>query len=102
MKKPSENKVMRITSAPNGQAPLHIREKWIGVEIPYIEIGTPNAVGVVDHMPVKQYEAFTVNQTDALMALRKKSPEAADWWKDMGFPVPGAYFTFNLKCAEVI
>lgn len=102
MKKPTGNKVMRITSVPNGQAPLHIREKWIGVEIPFIEMGTPKSVGVIDGKPVKRHEAFTVNQTEALTALREKSPEAADWWKNMGFPIPGIHFTFNIECAEVI
>ena len=95
---------MRITSAPTGQAPLEIREKWIGVEMPFLEVGMPTGSvrGVLDGKKVKPHKAFTVDQEAALKALRERSPEAADWWKDYGFPVEGAQFTFNAECAEII
>lgn len=104
MKDNSKNGIMRITSAPVGQAPLEIREQWIGVEIPFLEVGMPagSAHGVLNGETVKPYKAFTVDQTEAIDALRKKSPEAASWWESMGFPKKGGQFTFNAECAEVV
>ena len=104
MKDNTRNRIMRITSVPTGQAPLHIREKWIGVEIPFIELKTPQGpvCGVVDGGLVKVGNSFIVDQVAALTALREKSPEAADWWADVGYPIPGAQFTFNAECAEVV
>lgn len=104
MKDNTKNGRMRITSAPTGQAPLEIREKWIGVEISFLDIGMPTGSirGVLNGEKVKPHRAFTVDQVEALTALREKSPEAADWWQEMGFPVEGAQFTFNIECAEVI
>jgi hypothetical protein len=104
MKDKGKNGIMRITSAPTGQAPLEVREKWIGVEIPFLDIGMPTGSvrGVLDGQKVKLHSAFTVDQVEALSALRKKSSKAADWWARMGFPIEGAQFTFNVECAEVI
>jgi len=95
---------MRVTSAPTGQAPLEIRQKWIGVEIPFLEIGVPtgSVSGILNGKKVKPHKVFIVDQVEALTALRKKSPKAADWWKGVGFPIAGAQFTFNVECAEVV
>lgn len=96
--------MMRITTTPSGQAPLAIREKWIGVEIPFLEIGMPEGSvhGVLNGEKVKPQNGFTVDQETAISALRQKSPEAADWWNENGFPMFFGQFTFNVSCAEVI
>jgi len=104
MKDNTKNGRMRITSAPTGRAPLEIRKAWIGVEIPFLEIGMPEGSvhGVLNGQKVKPHQAFTVDSTEAIRALKKKSPDAANWWKAMGYPIPGVQFTFNVECAEVI
>ena len=88
---------IRIVSVPAGEAPLEIRQKWVGVEIPTVcfESATQDARGVLSktrQAPVAQY---LVLQTAALEALAKHDPAAAAWWQKAGFPVPEKCFGFK-------
>ncbi|MCX6716249.1 MAG: hypothetical protein NT077_04560 [Candidatus Taylorbacteria bacterium] len=104
MKDNTRNGRMRIVKTPSGQVPVAIRNEWIGVEMPFLEVGIPrgSVVGVVNGKKVKPAQCFIVDQQEALNALRKKTPAAADWWNRMGFPWPLGQFTFNAECAEII
>ena len=105
MKDNTKNGVMRITSVPTGHAPIELRKKWIGVEVPLLEVGIPTGLGrsaLDSRKTIKPFRGFIVDQVEALTALRRKSPEAADWWQEMGFPIKGAQFLFNVGCGEVI
>jgi hypothetical protein len=104
MHKHTAKQIMRIKSAPRGQAPLAIREQWIGVEIAYVSVGLPEGTirGAMSLEEVAKHEVFVVEQNVAIDALRKKSREAADWWNRMGFPMPGTQFTFERECADIV
>jgi len=69
---------IRITSTPPGIAPEWVREQWVGVEIPlpkHDEDGIQ--VGVPDNL-----FGYQVETKVAIEALRKKSPEAVEWWEE--------------------
>ncbi len=101
--------LIRFTSVPRGGAPLWVREKWIGVEVPclFSHDGVPN-VGesnrdVETGLEVPDYPGYIVLQTHALEALRRKSPEAAEYWDGCGFPNHEfALFLFEIGSAEVV
>ncbi|MFA6158138.1 MAG: hypothetical protein WC763_00720 [Candidatus Paceibacterota bacterium] len=94
MKDNTRNGIMLIKEAPTGPAPLEIRRLWIGVRIPFIEVGrrsdTPNGM------------VFTVDQEVAIRELMKSSLEAAGWWRRQGYPMPEGLFTFNAGCADIV
>ena len=95
---------IRIIAVPAGEAPLEVREKWIGVEIPdasYDPISR-GAREVVSGAPVAPQACFCVLQKDALMALAQKSEAAAGWWVKAGFPKHEECFSFRKDEAEIV
>lgn len=101
--------VIRFTSAPRGGAPIEIREQWIGIEVQclfsYDGVKRENESlhDVVSGLSIPDYPGYVVFQTQAIEALEKKSPEAAIFWKEIGFPQGlFALFLFNLESAEVV
>jgi hypothetical protein len=90
--------MIRITSVPPGEAPLWVREKWVGLELPTYGPALPriyNTVGVVTgpssrlgclfavlRRRSKKTSGHLVNGEAALIALAEVSPEAAAWWRD--------------------
>jgi hypothetical protein len=99
---------IRITSTPRGEALEDIRKEWIGVEIPclfYEDTPTQDSHtrGVLSEGKQEFYKHYVVFQSDALIALRAKSPRAADWWAECGYTEtsPGR-FSFDEDCAHVI
>jgi hypothetical protein len=100
---------VRFISAPRGGAPIEVREKWIGVEVPclFSHDGSPQAGDtlhdVVSGMEIPDYPGYIILQTMAIEELRKKSPFAATWWNKHGFPYHDlAIFLFSLESAEVV
>ena len=101
--------VVRFTSVPKGDAPLKIRQKWVGVEVPclFSHDGVPQEGDrlhdVVSGMEIPDYPGYIILQAMAIEELKKKSPFAATWWKKHGFPHhPIAIFLFSLESAEVV
>lgn len=85
-----------VDAVPSGEAPLWVREAWIGVEIPYHFKGFYQTLSIL----TSQLEPFRPNycalQSEALEALEKKSVEAARWWREHGFPrYTGDQFCFD-------
>jgi hypothetical protein len=81
----------RPTTVPVGGAPLHIRQRWIGVPLPVrrprpVE-GPESYVGrdVADRRIERQIsDGVRVALDDAIAALRYFGEEdAADWWEDL-------------------
>ncbi|MHB8409263.1 MAG: hypothetical protein ACYDHY_14390 [Acidiferrobacterales bacterium] len=74
-----------IVSVPPGQAPLWVRQKWVGVEIPLLTLVgasaiTTNVRGEPAAPMITGGCAVTIH--DAISALKKTSPEAAAWWEN--------------------
>ena len=101
--------VIRFTSVPKGGAPISIREQWIGVEVPclFSHDGVPKKGDgmrdVITGLDVPDYPGYIVLQTMAINALQEKSPEAAAYWNECGFPNHNlALFLFSLESAEIV
>ncbi len=84
--------------APPGEAPLWVRQKWVGLDLPvarYSDRGRFLGLGVLT-MPrswwgqwlavargrAEQIAGYTVEAAPAFGILGEKSPEAAAWWRE--------------------
>lgn len=94
-----------VTKTPDGEAPLEIRKRWVGIEIPCLCFSerSDSASGVLSGGKLPQEPRYIVSQTDALETLEKVDPEAARWWRDRGFPKhPMALFSFRAEEVRVL
>lgn len=86
------NGSIRITKVPDGEVPVEIRNYWVGLVLPVVEI-TDEISGV---------PMYVVLQSVALEALSQKSPTTLTWWESNGFPRAEECFGFKVSDAEVV
>lgn len=100
----SSNKVQtgrfEIVSVPHGEAPLWVREQWVGLIVRgFIGQITKSGVtrGVLSKKTLRSNsDDVHVFEDEALALLAQKSPEAAKWWQDRGYPRgPGFALVFH-------
>lgn len=110
---------IRIKSTPPGEAPEHVRQAWIGLEIPVPPrfAGRRRGYGVgVLSGPKSRFGAllamlfgraqrevgYVVEASVAVNLLASRSPEAAAWWREHAprFIEPGRYFMFAAESCE--
>jgi len=93
-----------IMKTPEGEAPDWVRVQWVGVPLPclpYYSLIT-DRIGTVTEEPEPDAVGFVVPQDRALEALEKKSPRAAQWWREHGFPAENKFFFFAKECAHIV
>jgi hypothetical protein len=94
----AQPRYIRVVRVPPGEAPLWVREKWVGLELPLArgESGPRHTLtsGVVSG-PRNRFAAlwrallgrlpdqagYAVYVIDALAVLEKTAPEAVEWWR---------------------
>ena len=90
--------MIRIASAPPGEAPLWVRESWVGLELPAYGRGSPftyRTIGVVSgprsflgafwallRGGTKNTSGYAVKSRTALAALEAVNPDAVAWWRE--------------------
>jgi len=90
---------LRITSVPPGEAPLWVREKWLGLSLPLAQRKSPPLTlqvsgvltgpksfvyGVIGFL-LGRYEkqsGYVIETLAAIEVLAQSSPEAAAWWRE--------------------
>ena len=84
---------------PAGEAPLHIRKKWIGCgELPVSAIHNNGGItGVLTGKQSRDHDGivYSVDQEEAIEILSQTYPEAAAWWNDHGYPKKDQNFCFR-------
>ena len=92
------SKTIRIVGIPPGQAPLWVREKWVGLELPLaphlqrqvnvlssgVLDGSPTFLGFLGRLfrgRVSVSKGFAVEIGPAIAILETRHPDAANWWK---------------------
>lgn len=95
---------IRIITAPAGQAPEWVREKWIGVTIPLTKPFQDGfECGVLGGESSNENSGgYEVDSTEAINALSSVSPEAAHWWLEYSPPYPGKHFLFARGVCELV
>ena len=86
---------IEVIDIPGGEAPLAVRESWVGIRLPLVKKGTvtPRAFGVLSS-PRNIFswlysvvlgkaiyeESYLVNSAIAIERLKTHNPTAAQWW----------------------
>jgi hypothetical protein len=88
---------VRIIAIPPGEAPLWVREKWVGLELPLARTSPGRFLGFGALSGPRTFLAqlwgilrgradriygFAVDAGPAVELLEASSPEAAAWWRD--------------------
>jgi len=98
MSTPHTTSVIRITSVPPGEAPLWVRERWVGLELPAHGPASPRhyrTFGVVTGPRsflaqwwaallgrTQRTSGYAVSGQAALAVLEAAHPDAAAWWRE--------------------
>jgi hypothetical protein len=108
-----------IVSVPPGEAPLWVREKWVGLELPLHYSGpkTCFTLGVLS-MPstwlgqlwallrgrAERVSGYVVEGSGAVDILERSSPEAAAWWHKNApqHVAPKRYIMFHVSVCRVV
>jgi hypothetical protein len=111
---------VRIIAIPPGEAPLWVREKWIGLELPLLRWSSAEtfiAFGAVSGPRTwlaqiwemlrgrsQRVYGFTVDASRAVEILDRRSPEAAAWWRENGAEliVLGRGLIFHAEVCEIV
>ena len=108
-----------ITEVPPGEAPLWVREKWVGLSIPLVQsttkplefrttglltgpLGFWGCLLALFSGKLKRETGFLVESKVAIDLLSKSAPEAANWWSENTPHLLGAkqYFVFHENCGH--
>src|SRR5258708_30648821 len=113
---------IRIISTPKGEAPLNVREAWIGLELPLapgnrgaggyyqtqgVLTGPKTFIGALIHLVLGRYsisQGYAVDGSVALEILSATQPEAAQWWREHATRsvAPGKKLVFDaMACARL-
>jgi hypothetical protein len=111
---------VRIIAVPPGEAPLWVREKWVGLTLPlthfssaktFVGFGVlsgprtflPQLLARVRGRSDRIY-GFLVNAARAVEILDHASPEAAAWWRENAseLVLPKRYLVFHAEVCEVV
>jgi hypothetical protein len=114
----AEHGKIRIIAVPRGEAPLWVREQWVGLELPVSGNPGPQTLtgyGVLSGPPplsLEQFEAghrgrlavvtgYCVSTGAAIDILEGVSAEAAEWWKStLARSVAMPFLMFEKECCE--
>jgi len=95
---PAGSSFIRIVGVPPGEAPLWVREKWVGLELPLADgdrgprqtwtsgvlSGPRNrliALWWALRGRLTRKSGYAVDATEAVRILERTAPEAAAWWR---------------------
>ena len=111
---------LQVTSVPPGEAPLWVREKWVGLSLPMAQASADpvrrGGFGVISgpktlHARLiaivtrkfDMHDGYIVLAADAMAVLERTEPEAAAWWRENASHMlrPGMKFLFERGCGHV-
>ena len=112
-----EATAIRIVAPPIGEAPLWVREAWVGLELPladYRRVTIPTIGVLTGPTDVagqilanltgrsKLVEGFIVRSAEAIGILARTAPDAAAWWRENtpAYLKPDVTFVFDSPCCE--
>ncbi len=96
-------KKVRIIATPAGFAPQHIREQWVGVEIPLIDQEEADVLhDSLNWNSDEQYGGPIVRTSDAITALRDAGKEEAAQFWEMVQSQLGTELRFGTEYCELV
>ena len=109
---------IRVIAAPRGEAPLWVRQAWIGLDLPVarpevVEVSTAGVLSgrslwsqitrLLHLAPTEWKEGYVVDRGAAVSLLHAHAPEAAAWWRANVPEVKrqdGSCVLFNSSCGQ--
>lgn len=90
----------KVLQIPEGEAPLAVREQWVGLTLPVVEVlGPRTGYGVLTGNEATMENAVAVGLRDGVQALRDADKqEAADWWQR----IPRGQLLFEESWGELL
>ena len=109
---------IEITQAPDGDAPLDIREGWVGIKLPTIDhrersirtvgiLSSPKNIWSYLYLfftsKTSRTNGYIVNSGKAIELLKMHNPNAAKWWcENTSYENSGRVFLFQTEsCREL-
>ena len=89
---------LRVIKTPAGEAPLQVRESWKGISLPFSLMKGVIGRGMVSGTLRGPRDFYGVEKRVAIDILRKKDPEAAEWFTSALFPE--RYILFEVEEVE--
>jgi hypothetical protein len=106
-------------SVPPGEAPIEIREAWVGLELPLLRerpgrflgsgvLSGPRSVGAslfrLLTFRSKLHRGYVVGSLASIEVLEKSNPMAASWWREHTPHLVRArrFFIFPTECCRLI
>ena len=111
--------IIRIVAVPPGEAPLWVREKWVGLDLPVAHYSgsrkfiTTGVLSLPRSMLAQWLAVFrgragltagyAVEALPAIGILAKASPEAAAWWRENTphLIAPKRYLVFHKEVCRI-
>ena len=113
--------LLHIESTPPGEAPMWVREKWIGLRLPLLQSAPEpmrlNTGGVISgprtrfqlwmarfFRRLEPASGYLVGVLPAIEVLERTSPEAAAWWRENASHIlqPEKVFLFHAEACRVV
>ena len=94
---------IRVTKIPGGEAPLEVREKWVGLVLPVVGISS-NDVQEVLSLKKTGFRGlhFWCLRSSRSLSLKNTISMRRIGGGTRGFPLPGCDFSIQLDEAEVV
>lgn len=94
---------IQIIAVPPGQAPLWVREEWVGLVLPVEDPPTDGniQIGARGGRP-ENIGGYYVRTTAALEALGRKSPDAAEWWESNQLARVSPWLVFKREVCQLL
>lgn len=111
---------VRIIAVPPGEAPLWVREKWVGVELPVAQYSSGRWFYAYDVLSLprtwvaqwwgivrgraERISGYAVESIRAVDILSTSSPEAAAWWRQNTphLIAPNRYLVFHEETCQIV
>jgi hypothetical protein len=97
---------IRIIKVPDGEAPLWVRQAWLGLTLPcgpIVGVAEGQELGTVTRQETERKRSgFSVFQDEALAILAERNLKAFEWWTSHDYPLIGECFCFAEDEAEIV
>lgn len=94
---------IKIITVPSGEAPLEVRQAWVGCVFEEALPSEGCEVGNVTQAPQPKRKTFLVKAADALKVLEQRDPSATQWFRTtLGERVFSEFLAFGQDEARVL
>lgn len=102
MNQTSDIFLFKITRIPDGAAPECVKAQWVGIELIGRRVRFPFFFDNIGQEMIIEFSGFMVHALDALAALHRKCPEAAQWFYDRIQQIEKELLYFNSEQTEIM